>query len=102
PIPAVLVIKARYPSGLSRDAGARLGDQLLTLLIEVYDRASRVVRLGVQIEHVLHAGDVLSGDRRDAPLLLQPRLDPLFFSTRRMVSCEQLSASPNSTTRPAS
>src|SRR3954469_10493918 len=102
PTSPVLIVEALCPSGLSRDGRARLRDELLTLLVEVNHPAQLVVGLGVEVEHLLHAGDVLRRDRRDTPLLLQPRLDPLFFSTRRTVSCEQLSASPHSTTRPAS
>ena len=43
----------------------------------------------VDLQHVLHRTDELGvGLRRDAPLLLQPRLEFVFFSVRRTVSSE--------------
>jgi hypothetical protein len=40
-----------------------------------------VLLFGVQIQHVFHAGDKLRVDLADAPLLFQPRLEFVFFST---------------------
>src|SRR5262249_56540828 len=56
----------------------------------------------VQVEDVLHPAHerrVLA--RRDAPLLLLPRLERVFLRTRRTVSSETASTTSSSTSRPA-
>jgi hypothetical protein len=41
-------------------------------------RLLRVERQGVDIQHIFHAGHILTAHARNAPLLLQPRLDGFF------------------------
>ena len=57
----------------------------------------------VNLQHVLHGADELSiALRRDAPALLQPRLELVFFSVWRTVSAQILSTISHSTSRSAS
>src|SRR5262249_56249689 len=66
-------------------------------------RAARVIRPGVDRQHVLHAPDelgVVLG--RDAPALGQPRLEPVCFKACRTVSCDTDSTTSSSASRPAS
>src|SRR5512132_914709 len=98
----VLVIKVL---GLSRLHGQRepgLFDQLLVRFIKVDLGTSRIIGLGVDLQHVFHRGDKLRTDLWDAPLLLQPRLEVTFFKTLRTLSYEYDSVSPRATTRSAS
>src|SRR3954467_4864351 len=47
-------------------------DQLNGAFVEAHHRARRIGRRGVEIEHVLHTGDVRAIDLRHAPHLLAP------------------------------
>ena len=69
---AVLVIDPLDLPGRGRDGLAHLADQLNGALVQAHHRVLRVGRLGIEIEHVLHAGHVLAIDLRDAPHLLAP------------------------------
>src|SRR5215207_3466552 len=102
PLAAVLIIEALRSSGLSWQRLARLGDKLLARLVEADHGASLIVRLGVEVKHVLHRRDELRVHLADAPLLVQPRLELVFFSTWRTVSRVMEEAKPNSTTLSAS
>src|SRR5207302_5364313 len=75
---------------------------LFVRLIEVDFRSLLIIRLFVQIQHILHASDKLGIHFRDAPLLVEPGLEFVFLSRRRTASRENDSAKPNSTTLPAS
>src|SRR3990172_5310319 len=97
----VLVIVAFHLTRLSGQRRARLGNQLLGRLVEADLGSLRVVRLSIHLQHVFRGGYELGTDFRNAPLLLLPRLEFVFFNTWRTVSCEIVSASFNSTTRPA-
>jgi hypothetical protein len=57
---------------------------------------------GVQIKHIFHGCDVRGIDFANTPLLLQPWLELVFSSVRRIVSYEQAPARSNATTRSAS
>src|SRR3954447_24160642 len=74
-VAAVLVIDAPDVPRRCRDRLAHLADQLNGALVEADHRTRRIRRLGVEIEHVLHAGHVLAIDLRHAPHLLAPRLE---------------------------
>lgn len=84
----------------------RLGHRapkLLARLVEADDRAGRIVRLGVQFQDTLHAGDELAVDAlRQASRPLLPRLEFTFLKTRRIVSSEARSTTCRSTRRLAS
>src|SRR5205807_9766824 len=52
----------------------------------------------VNLQDIFHRTDEFGiGLRRDAPLLLQPRLEFVFFSVRRTVSVDTVSTTSNST-----
>src|SRR5260370_10985 len=61
-----------------------------------------VQRLRIQLQHVFHAGDEVAAHLRDAPRLLLPRLERVFFSSRRTVDSEIDSTISISTARFAS
>jgi len=62
-------------AGLGWDRSAHLADELDRALVEADHRPQRVRRLGIEIEHVLHAGNVIGVDLRDAPHLPAPGLE---------------------------
>ena len=72
--PVLAVVALDLPR-LGRDRPAHLADELDRALVEADHGPLRVRRLGVEIEHVLHAGDVVGVDLRDAPHLPAPRLE---------------------------
>src|SRR3954469_7474291 len=59
-VAAVLVIVALALSGPGRDRLTLLADELDGGLVETNQRPGGIWRLGVEIEHVLHAGDVFA------------------------------------------
>src|SRR4051794_37409088 len=71
----VLVVEALHLPRRGRDRLAHLADELGRALVEAHDGALRVRCLGIEVEHVLHAGDELAVDARDAPHLLTPGLE---------------------------
>ena len=77
-IALVLAVVALELSRLGRDRLPHLADELGRALVETDDRALRIGRFGVEIEHILHAGDVLAVDLRNAPHVLAPRLEVVF------------------------
>lgn len=101
-IALVLVIKTLRMTGQGRQRHPGFFDQLLARLVEVDLRALWVVRRGVEIKRLFHRCDELAVDRRDTPMLFQPRLELVFLSVRRTVSSETVSTIFNSTSRSAS
>src|SRR4029077_19433869 len=94
----VLVVEPLRLARRRRQRLHDLADQLLAGLVQADQRPLLVVGPVVDLQHVLHRTDKLGvGLGRDAPLLLQPRLEFVFFSTRRTVSVEILSTTSNST-----
>ena len=71
----ILAVVALELSRRGRDRLARLADELGRALVEADHRALRIGRFGVEVEHILHAGDVLAVDLRNAPHVLAPRLE---------------------------
>jgi len=80
-VAAILVIVALALSGLGRDRLAHLADQLDGGLVEADQRSGGIRRLGVEIEHVLHAGDVIRVDLGNAPHVFAPRLELVLGQT---------------------
>jgi hypothetical protein len=74
-VAAVLVIVVLASSRLGRDRLAHLADQLDGGLVEADQRQLGIWRLRVEIEHVLHAGDVFAIDMGNAPHVPAPRLE---------------------------
>jgi len=52
-----------------------LADELGRALIETNYRALRIGRFGIEVEHILHAGNVFAIDLRNTPHILAPRLE---------------------------
>src|SRR5271169_1758923 len=63
---------------LGRDRRANLADELGRALVEANHWPIRIGRLGIEIEHVLHPGNVFSVDLWNAPHVLAPRLQIVF------------------------
>ena len=74
-VAAILVVEALGPSGCGRDRLARFADELGGAFVEADHRPLWVRLLGVEVEHILHAGDVLGVDLGDAPHVLLPGLE---------------------------
>jgi hypothetical protein len=82
----VLVVATRELSGLHRQRLPRLGNELLRCFVEADERAGRIVRSRVDVEHVLHRRDERRvGFRRDHPVVGQVRLEVVFLSARPTV-----------------
>src|SRR5215475_2747508 len=69
------------PAGSGRHWLPDLADELGGALVETDHRARRIGLLGIEVEHVLHAGDVIGIDLRNAPHVLAPRLEVIFGQT---------------------
>ena len=73
-----------------------------TVAGEADDGALCVIREAVEVQHVFHPRQVLARDLPDAPLLLEVRLQFVFFSTALTVLCEIAPTKPSSTALSAS
>jgi hypothetical protein len=60
--------------------------QLTSTLVKAQHRLSWFVGFGVQVQHILHPPDECGFYLWDAPLLVLPRLELVFFNVRRTVS----------------
>ena len=78
PIALVLAVAALELARLRRDRQADLADELRRALVEADHRAFWIGNLGVEVEHVLHPGDVFAIHLRNAPHVLAPRLEVVF------------------------
>src|SRR4029450_13704659 len=89
--PAILII---VPSGLSR-AGRhglpRFTDQLHRTFVKTDLWTPSIIRLGLPVQHILHMPDKFRTHTGDAPFFALPRLEVVFFRTRRTVSSEMAS-----------
>jgi hypothetical protein len=104
PIATILVIVTFEPVRPSRDWLTDFTDELHRTFVEAYDRPLGIGRLGIEIKHVLYAGDVFAIDLRNAPHVLAPGFEVIFrqASPNRLVrqavvfgepdycSCQQL------------
>ena len=79
----MLAVVALDLSRLGRDRQAGLADELNRALVEANHGPLRVGRLGVEIEHVLHAGDAIRVEGGNAPHVLAPRLEFVLGQTPR-------------------
>ena len=77
---------AGHLPGRGRGASPGVGEQLQWFLVHDHDREGRIVRAGVDAQHVLHRRDecgILLG--RDRPARLQVRLKCPLFRTLPIV-----------------
>ena len=77
-ITSIFAIVALELARLGRDRRANLADELGRALVEANHWPARIGRLGIEIEHVLHPGNVFSVDLWNAPHVLAPRLQIVF------------------------
>src|SRR5947207_585914 len=77
-IATILVIVTFEPPRLGRNRLTRLADELHRAFVEAHHRPLGIGRRGIQVEHVLHAGDVFAVDLRNAPHVLAPGLEAIF------------------------
>src|SRR6202011_5945779 len=98
-IARVFVIVTRLASGLCRNRFARFDDQLLRGFVEAHDGALGITRPLIDLQHVFHVGDKgCAGVGRNDPLLLQMRLESVFFRVRPIVLSLARSTMCSSTT----
>src|SRR4051812_1627548 len=76
-IATILVIVTFEPTRAGRDGLTRLADELHRTFVEAHHRPLGIRHLGVEIKHVLHAGDVFAVDQRNAPHVLAPGLEAI-------------------------
>jgi hypothetical protein len=80
PVPAVFVIFPFWTARFHRDGRYSIAYQLARPFIETDYRISRIIRLLIEVQHILHVPDEIACNLSYAPLLLLPRLDFVFFS----------------------
>ena len=78
PIALILAVVAFELAPLGRDRLADLADELGWALVETDYRALRIGRFGIEVEDILHAGDIFSINLWNAPHILAPRLELVF------------------------
>jgi len=98
----VFIVTARRAARSQRQWRARLTDQLHRAFVKTDLRPPRISWLGVQIQHILHVPDKGRTHAGDTPLFFLPRLEVVFFSTRRTVSSETAATRLSSMSRSAS
>jgi len=101
-LPSVLVILAAYSSRLHWQSRSRLGQQLGRSLVKADHRSLWVIGFSIKVQDILHGGHEFSAYLGNAPFLLLPRLERVFFSRLRIPSWDMDDANPSSTTFPAS
>ena len=99
--PHVLVVLSPGASRGRWQGRTGIGQQLGGTLVEADHRPLGIVGLGVQVQDILHVGHEVGTHLGDAPLLLLPRLERVFFKCSRTVSWDKDSTRPSSTVFPA-
>jgi hypothetical protein len=72
--PILVVITLELPR-FGRNRLAHLADELGRALVEAHHRPLRIGRLGIEIEHILHARDIGAVNPRNAPHVPAPGLE---------------------------
>src|SRR5262249_61782938 len=88
--PVLAVVALDLPRR-GRDRLAHLADELRRALVEADYRAFRIWRFGVEIEHILHAGNVIGIDLGNAPHVPEPWLEMVVARRPRTGSRDTLS-----------
>src|SRR5262249_17462368 len=103
PLPLVRGIRTPHGTGSHRPGRPHVADQLLAALVHTNLRALRIPGLGVDLQHLLHRRpEAGRGLGRQAPRLLQPRLDLVFLSVRQTVAGSIASTTAHATSWSAS
>jgi hypothetical protein len=100
-VPHVFVIHPLGAARFHRQGLPTIRQQLIRPFVHTDHWPLGIIGFGVQVEHIFHPPEELRGDLSDAPLLLLPGLEIVFFNTRRTVSSEMDSTTPSSTSRSA-
>src|SRR5664280_1245694 len=96
----VFIIDSLRQARLSWKGLAQIGHQLFAGLIHAHLGSFWIIRLGVYLQNVFHITDKSRiGLRWNAIFFFQPRLNFVFLSVVRMVSCETLSTISSFTKR---
>ena len=82
----VFVVHFDSHAGPDRQGPARILEQLLALLVQPNDGFPRAERARVQLEQIVHQLSILFRQPADTPHQFAPRLDAVFFSSRRIAS----------------
>src|SRR4051794_17589150 len=98
----VFIIMTFWVPRACRDDRAHFADQLVWALVKAHTRTLGILRLGIQIQHILHMINKFGTHGRDDPLLDLPGLENVFLSVRRTVSSEMVSTTCNATSSSAS
>src|SRR5690348_513314 len=80
-VTTILVIVTFEPAGRGRNRLTRLADELHRAFIEAHHRPLGIGRRGIEVEHVLHAGDVFAVELRNTPHVLAPGFEAIFGQT---------------------
>src|SRR5262249_8414067 len=94
PILLVFIMRALDLARAQRQDRPPLFDQKTGPLIETDERMARVIGQLVLVEDVFHMPQIVAGNLPYAPLLGEPGLEAIFFSTCRTLSCEIESVTP--------
>src|SRR5829696_2018114 len=100
----ILKVDTLWLAGLAGKRLSHLGQQLAWPLVETHYGSLRIVGLLVKVQDLFHPPHELLGVVLgwDHPLLDQVRLEFVFLSVLRTVSCETFSTMPSSTALSAS
>src|SRR5581483_3349936 len=98
----ILVVQFASSSWRDWNRFACMVEQLQRPLVEADHWTTWVVALGVQVEDVFHGGYKGWTHFRDAPVLLEPRFEPVFLSVRRTASSEMAGTTRRTTNSSAS
>src|SRR6266508_3046611 len=71
-IALILAVETFELAWSGRDRLAHLADELCRTLVETDHRALRIGLFSIEVEHVLHAGDIVGVDLRNAPHVQAP------------------------------
>src|SRR5207244_12721872 len=77
-IALILAVETFELACSGRDLLAHLADELCRTLVETDHRALRIGLFSIEVEHVLHAGDIVGVDLRNAPHVLAPWFQVIF------------------------
>src|SRR5439155_21523784 len=93
----VFIMRALHFAGAHRQERSPLFDQKTRPRIETDQRVARIIRKLVVVQDVFPMPQIGAGNLASAPLLGEPGLEAIFFSTCRTLSCEMDSVTPSLT-----
>ncbi len=82
----LLIILSQRPAGFDRQGQARVFEQLFALFVQTHNGLLGLEGASIEIKQVVHPLPILFRYLADTPHQLAPRLEAVFFSSRRIVS----------------